>query len=487
MVPSDAKLVQAIRRAAAALADPAHQAVVGAIDVALNELALRTDASFYADHYGRGRTLADEGAALGLADDGLARRIADLPEAIDPDLGSVVIGRFQDGLDACLAEIADGAGAPRDGVRKDYLARLTDWETSRHQHQLESRDAPGPGGAGGDSRRERLEEYLRRRFREWKDLEVTAFQPLHGGFSKQTILFSTHDRVNGTQDLVIRAEQEADIIRLDGGSLDNEFRVLSLAHAAGIHMPEPLWLEEDASVLGRRFVVSRRASGRVYGTVASAAESLPDELLMSVVAELAKIHAVRLDPSSDAVERSHLANWLRFATVAEAVRRHVEYWFELVEIGPSSPSPTIRRVLHWLRDNVPQCDDPPVFLHGDYGLHNLLLEDHRVSAVLDWEGSRVGDPADELSWFLMGAERYVPRERLFALYRTAGGKPFTARRVRYHDVLNHLKMVVVCNVALARLEELGENLNLAVIGLRFAYPFASRLNELITRAESEKD
>src|SRR5262249_27546993 len=159
--------------------------------------------------------------------------------------------------------------------------------------------------------------------------------PLHGGFSKATILFSTDDRVNGAEDLVIRAEQEADIIRLDGGSLDNEDRVLSIAHAARIRMPEPPWLQEDASAFRRRCIGSRRAAGRIYGTVAAASESLPDGLLASIVAELAKIHAIRLDPASEAVKRSHLPSWSRFTTIAEAVRRHVEYWFELVAEGPS--------------------------------------------------------------------------------------------------------------------------------------------------------
>lgn len=480
MIPSDRQLLRSLRRAAGTVAG----SVGNAIDVILNELLLRSDNRFYLDYYRRGLALAEEGALrLRLGDEAIARKLSGLPKALDPDLSSAAIGKATEQLTSCLEALTDAAGAPRGEPHRDYLARITDWQVSLFRHQLESMDASPGEEARPALTRDRLQAYLRNEFPAWKELEVTAFEPLPGGFQKVTTLFATEDRTNGRQELVMRAEQEGDIIRLDGGAIDKEYLTLRIAYDAGIPVPEPLWLEEDASALGARFLVSRRAVGRNYGTVVAASEALSKELLQSLVTELARIHAVRLDPSSDLVRRSHFLNWLKFATVTENTRRYVDYWFELVADGPRSASPLIRRTLNWLRANVPDCTDPPAFLHGDYGLHNILIVDQKVSAILDWEASRVGDPADELSWLLNSAESFLPREELLDLYRKAGGRPVTAERIRYYDVLTCLKMTVVCNVALSRLESLGENLNLGVIGLKFNYPFASRLNALIEKAE----
>ena len=51
---------------------------------------------------------------------------------------------------------------------------------------------------------------------------------------------------------------------------------------------------------------------------------------------------------------------------------------------------------------------PPVWIHGDIAVGNLLLRDGRLSAVIDFGGCAVGDPACDLviSWvFLEGAAR----------------------------------------------------------------------------------
>ncbi len=488
MIPSDRQLLRSLRRAArrvaGAVGTAEHRAVLGAIDVALNELLLRSDNRFYLDYYRRGLALAEEGVErLRIGNDAIAGLLSALPKTLDPGLSSSAIGKATEELTSCLEALTDAAGAPRGEPHRDYLARITDWQVSLFQHQLEAADGSPAEEAPAALTRDRLQTYLRSKFPAWKGLDVTAFEPLPGGFQKATILFATDDRTNGEQELVLRAEQEGDIIRLDGGSIDKEYLTLRIAFEAGIPVPEPLWLEEDTSAVGARFLVSRKAVGRNYGTVVAASEALSKELLQSLVTELARIHAVRLDPSSDLVRRSHFLNWLKFDTVSENTRRYIDYWFELVAAGPRSASPLIRRTLNWLRANVPSSADPPAFLHGDYGLHNILIVDQKVSAILDWEASRVGDPADELSWFLNSAESFLPREELLDLYRKAGGRPVSAARIRYYDVLTCLKMTVVCNVALSRLESLGENLNLGVIGLKFNYPFASRLNALIEKAE----
>ena len=49
---------------------------------------------------------------------------------------------------------------------------------------------------------------------------------------------------------------------------------------------------------------------------------------------------------------------------------------------------------------------PPVWVHGDVAAGNLLVEDGRLSAVIDFGTSGVGDPSCDLSisWTLFEGE-----------------------------------------------------------------------------------
>lgn len=54
----------------------------------------------------------------------------------------------------------------------------------------------------------------------------------------------------------------------------------------------------------------------------------------------------------------------------------------------------------------PEWDRRPVWIHGDLDSRNLLLEQGRLSAVIDWGGLGVGDPACEVmvAWKVLSAD-----------------------------------------------------------------------------------
>ena len=55
---------------------------------------------------------------------------------------------------------------------------------------------------------------------------------------------------------------------------------------------------------------------------------------------------------------------------------------------------------------APTWDRPPVWVHGDVAAGNLLVQDGRVAAVIDFEALAVGDPACDVAvaWELFDAE-----------------------------------------------------------------------------------
>ena len=78
----------------------------------------------------------------------------------------------------------------------------------------------------------------------------------------------------------------------------------------------------------------------------------------------------------------------------------------------------------------------PVLLHGDFRLGNLIVGPEGLRAVLDWELTHVGNPAEDLGWLCVKAWRFGaapagrPRlaEELLAAYRAAGGADISPGR-----------------------------------------------------------
>jgi aminoglycoside phosphotransferase (APT) family kinase protein len=56
--------------------------------------------------------------------------------------------------------------------------------------------------------------------------------------------------------------------------------------------------------------------------------------------------------------------------------------------------------------SAPACNSAPVWIHGDLQTGNLLVEHGRLSAVIDFGGLAVGDPACDLmiAWMLLSAD-----------------------------------------------------------------------------------
>jgi len=87
----------------------------------------------------------------------------------------------------------------------------------------------------------------------------------------------------------------------------------------------------------------------------------------------------------------------------------LERWSRTLHAVPAELRPGGEELLARLADGVPRAL-PPVLLHGDFRLGNVLCVDERAVAVVDWEIWSVGDPRIDLGWFLLFADhRNFPR------------------------------------------------------------------------------
>jgi aminoglycoside phosphotransferase (APT) family kinase protein len=246
------------------------------------------------------------------------------------------------------------------------------------------------------------------------------------------------------------------LLDLPSQQVDREFYLCSYLFRHGIRVPEPLWLETDAEVTGLPFMVCRRMPGDIFGTAVSATP-VSGVQVRDMAFELARIHAVgRGDADDENLRRSAIAPGQFDATLSDVVREYIDSWHRIWRGLELEPNPGVEATLVWLDEAMPAVDDTPVFLHGDYALHNVLLDADGVSAVLDWELSRVGDRAEELSWLFSATTGSIDPDEFMAAYVEAGGRPVDEFRLRYYEVLSHLKLLVVCLESQLRFEQLSE-------------------------------
>ena len=120
-------------------------------------------------------------------------------------------------------------------------------------------------GLGSSEGRDRLAAFIARAAGS-TGAEIVEAKPLSGGAIQEN--WAVDVEIGGGA----HAGRHALVLRTDAASRvpvslsrPQEFALLRLAHAAGVTVPEPLWLCEDASVLGRSFYLMRRVAGTAVG------------------------------------------------------------------------------------------------------------------------------------------------------------------------------------------------------------------------------
>jgi aminoglycoside phosphotransferase (APT) family kinase protein len=491
-MPKHIQLLKQIKNATAAIhltiVNSEQKALLHGIEVTLNELMRQYDSDFYLEYIASGRRLVSEGTRL-LID--LRQTVPDLPvnlrDDLNADLKSDIFDAEMRHLNQCLVTIVSSLNESRSGPEKAFFIEISDWQASLALHRLKPPDTPIerlPVLISPDS----LTAYLRTKFPDWRNLEVTHFVSLDGGFSKRTILFETQDTVNGHRSMVIRAEQPVNLLVFDGSDVTKEFYSIKLMQNAGLPIAEPLWLEPDAGRLGTRFLVSRRASGRAYGGNMGSSEALSGEMIDSMFSLLIKIHGISLDQSDPMFHQSHFAEWLPYKTIEQVTRYYVtDYMDKLIERSEIDVTPQIVRGLKWLRANVPASDEPAVIVHADYALNNLLFNEHGISAILDWESSRFGDPADDIIWTHLNLADYLSMPQFLDRYKRVTGRDVSEFRLAYARIAKCVLNFIVFQRSLEAIDKYdATNINLCILAINYPGYFVSQFTSLIEEAEKCK-
>jgi aminoglycoside phosphotransferase (APT) family kinase protein len=261
---------------------------------------------------------------------------------------------------------------------------------------------------------------------------------LPGGYSRETILIETD---GDGPDLVFRKVVNG----RDPEWLRDEWNVLQFVAGHGLSTPQPLWYEDDAARLGNVFFAVTRMPGESRAFVLGAAGGVTPGIARNLARVLARLHSVET--------RGLVATPVLPMTTPEEVRRAIDSLSRPEAILPRSDAPLFEPLLDWLRMNVPPPPARPVLVHGDVGFHNILVEADEVTALLDWERSHVGDPAEELAYVRPSLAGIISWEDFLQAYVAAGGTVPSDQRMRFYTVWQDVWRASVCHDFRRRLKQ----------------------------------
>ncbi|MFN2538768.1 MAG: phosphotransferase family protein [Mycobacteriales bacterium] len=277
-----------------------------------------------------------------------------------------------------------------------------------------------------------------------KDAAVKIEGPVRrsgGGSSKENYAFDASWLVDAHRDLhrlLVRREAAAGVVAT---AARTEFQLLRELAGTDIPAPTSRWFD-DGTWFQRPAMVVDRAAGRASRAALRDADPLAlgtagqVQLARDLARVLVQVHSIPV-PSALPDPGPHPAK-------AELDRWEGE--LDRVELAPQLE---LRLALRWLRDNLP---DPvaPRLVHGDARPANLLVDDGRLSVLLDWELAHVGDPLDDLGWYTCSVYAlehtvagHFTQDDFIATYELISGAAVDRHRLRFWQVLSALRLAVI--------------------------------------------
>lgn len=277
---------------------------------------------------------------------------------------------------------------------------------------------------------------MQRRFGSDVCIENVSVPSLGG--SNRTVVFDLVDGIARRRLVSRQATYEGEhtpFIRAE-----DQFAVMQAAHRHGFPVPEPILLYDVDDALGEGFV-----------TAFVAGETMPKKLLFSPEFSEARPHLTRqageLLALLHGIQESESGCLVRYPDSRDPVQAQRERYDSYQELHPA-----LELGFRWLELNRP-TETGLALLHGDFRTGNLMVDRTGIVAVLDWECSHLGRPAEDIGWLCTRSWRFGQydkpvggfgrRDELMDAYLGSGGRRLDPDEIRYWEVFGLVRWAVL--------------------------------------------
>src|SRR5215217_1218819 len=270
--------------------------------------------------------------------------------------------------------------------------------------------------------------------------QIDAVVQLSGGWSRHS-----YEARAGDRSYIVRVKPPGGLLDTD---LVAEYAIYDGLQDSGVAIPRVYFLDgADDTPFGGPYFVMDRVNGRAANTFRVSDRQWLEEnwrdsrsIATDVAANLATLHGVDAEHLADAIPR---------LGYDEVVAR----WQAVYEEKHITRDPITEEAFVWLAERVP-ADTWTGLVHGDYRVGNALVEDGRVTAVLDWELAYIGDVRFDLGYLALDRvagkhlrpvtpllNAIADKEWFLAEYERLTGKPVDREVVRTFSVLGVMMLL----------------------------------------------
>jgi aminoglycoside phosphotransferase (APT) family kinase protein len=243
---------------------------------------------------------------------------------------------------------------------------------------------------------EQLEAFIREQLPDAHEPVLSGLQVLgSGGLSREHYSFDLAWRDGSGE------ERSLELILVRSGERPGqtdrgkEYRLMRALAGGAVPVPDVHWCDESGDWLTRPFIVMQRVGGAVtppFQIAYPESPTLRRQLANQFIDALADLHCLdwrALGLEGLGVPGGEPEDYARGALLVLQA--------SLASTGAKGQSPVIPRALAWLGEHTPRSQRLSL-CHGDYKPDNVLHEEGRILAIVDWERARIADPMLDLGY-----------------------------------------------------------------------------------------
>jgi aminoglycoside phosphotransferase (APT) family kinase protein len=310
-----------------------------------------------------------------------------------------------------------------------------------------------------------LAEYLHRHIGDVDHVVVEGFAPIPGGFSRETFRFDARVTRNGVEEvlpLILRKNPPAAAAILETSRQVEHDLIEALRAHTKVPVSRSYGAETDPTVFGEPAMVIERMRGKsqtseLFNDGPDAHQA--DEVMRHLCEVLVELHTTPIptlnvggalaDPRGVGIDASSWDAYMD-STFEYYVSSYPSLNYDPAAMIMLDAALTLRR-------NKPR-PLPLCLVHGDFNPANFLYDEGRVTALIDWENSRIGDPREDLGWMVAmdgmsnTAVMAHPRDEggFLAYYNKLTGFAITPEELGYFILFGTMNIAVPVASAIKR-------------------------------------